>query len=227
MLGSKSQRLAEFRTPCFHGLLGPRIDEIQRNTFEGIHRQTQCALGFGNIMQTAQHFQIRIVERLHAQRQPVDTRVSVVAKARTIGAGGIGFERDLDIVCSGPKLRDPVENMANRLAAHQGRRAAAEKDRFDGGPRGALQMRDIIQLAHDRIEPAAFVDCCSHMGIEIAIGAFGRTERPMDIDAEAAAHAKRFVSLAKARVRWLMPCLVGGAISPKVSFVPSAMKIES
>jgi hypothetical protein len=48
-------------------------------------------------VQAAQCLQRRVVQRLHAERDAVDTGGTIAAKARRLDAGRIGLERDLDV----------------------------------------------------------------------------------------------------------------------------------
>ncbi len=125
-----------------------------------------------------------IVERLHAERDAIDAGGAIAAEALSLDAGGVGFERDLDIGIDRPGPADRIEDRADRLRLHQRRRAAAEEDarhRAPGRPPGG--RRD---LAREGCGIALLVDrLMADMGVEVAIGAFGRAERPMDIDAEA------------------------------------------
>ena len=189
MFGAERKRLRQFGLPLLRRLAGAGIDQIEADTFEIRARQRQRRLCFAHIVQAPEHFQIGIVQRLHAERQPVDTRRGIILKPRRIDTGRIGFERDLDAGRDGPQFRDRFQHAADRGAGHQRRRAAAEENGFDCGPRRStfiLPGGDPGQFAHNRIAPAIFVDRAADMAVEIAIGALCGAERPMDVNAEAA-----------------------------------------
>src|SRR5690242_14657453 len=229
MLGAEGERFFQFLAPRVQRLIGTGVDQIERHAVEVRRRQLERGAGLGGIVQSAQHLQIAIIQRLHAQRETVDAGRAIVAKARRVCACGICLERDFDIVGGAPQSCDRVERALNARALHQRRRSTAEEDRFDDGALSPLPASDPLELAHDGIDPAVLVDAASNMRIEVAIGTLCRAERPMDIDAETAHGAKTALptSFSNARARWLIPCLVAGSISPNVSDMPSATKIES
>ncbi len=61
----------------------------------------------------AERLEARIVERLHAERQPVDAGRAVAGEVLGLDAGGIGFERDLGIA----RRARQWPAMASRIAA--------------------------------------------------------------------------------------------------------------
>src|SRR5690606_11222716 len=78
---------------------------------------------------------------------------------------------------------DGVEYGLDRGGRHQRRCAAAEEDRLHGASGG--QRGEMRQLAPVGGDEAGLVEGTAvDMRIEIAIGAFGGAEGPVDIDAE-------------------------------------------
>ncbi len=160
-----------------------------------------------------------IVERLHAERQPVDAGRTVAGEVLGLDAGRIGFQRDLGIALQMPMARDGLENCCNGLRRHQGWGAAAEEDAADASPRRERsEMRKLLQISGEepRLVDAAMAD----MAVEVAIRALGPAERPMHVDTErfVTRHGHRpTISFSKARMRCDMAFFFAGCISPKVS----------
>src|SRR5690606_26627132 len=134
-----------------------------------------------------------------------------------------------------PVPADRLENGADRGGLHQRGGAAAEKDRFDQPPRRAA--RGGLDFLHIGGNEALLVEfAVMDVGIEVAIGAFGRAERPMDIDTKMRVGAQRtsFTNFAKARARCDNPSLPGAQecfsaalIWPNVFSYPSGLNIGS
>ena len=103
MLGAECQRFFKLRPPGARSLVGSCIDEIERHAFEIRHRHRERAPGFGHIVQAAEKFQIRIVQRLHAERHTIHACDCVIAQTRRICAGGIGFQSDFHIAGNRPQ----------------------------------------------------------------------------------------------------------------------------
>src|SRR5207248_3314827 len=59
---------------------------------------------------------------------------------------------------------------------------AAEEDRAE--PHASCLRRLISEVGEEGLAPAFLVDPLAHMRVEVAIGAFGLAERPMDIESE-------------------------------------------
>ena len=79
---------------------------------------------------------------------------------------------------------------------------------------------------------AGFIDMLRDMRVEIAIGAFGTAEWPVNVKRQRGkgiiAHGKQAAtSLANASARWPISSFSCGSISPKVRSWPLATKIGS
>ena len=107
---------------------------------------------------------------------------------------------------------------------------------------------EMLQLGQQGRPPARLVDGFADMAVEVAIGALGLAEGPMDVECQfgrggislglashrgvdlgghTGASKQAATSLAKARARWLMACLAAGSISPKVRSWPSGRNMGS
>ena len=119
------------------------------------------------------------------------------------------------------------------LGRHQRGRAAAEEDAGDRRPR--QQRREVIELAQQRAPPPGLIHTLPDMAVEVAVGALGEAERPVDVEGERlsrsgrgrlgfAGHGRggrKAASCSKARARWVSGCFSSGSISPKVRPWPS------
>ena len=110
-------------------------------------------------MQAAERAQLCIVERLHAERDTVDAGRAIAAKTSGLDARRIGFERDLRARLHRPMPAHRVENGADRICAHQRRRAATEEN---AGHRAAgRKRRPVLQLLQESGKKSCFVDAAA------------------------------------------------------------------
>ncbi len=134
-------------------------------------------------MQPSQRLQRGVVQRLHAERYPVDAGRAVAAKPRGFDAGGIGFQRDFRIGCHAPVFADRIQDGADGLRLHQRRCAAAEKNRRYLAARGTRSCG--FDLASEGARESFFVDrSVADMAVEIAVRTFRQAKRPVHVNAE-------------------------------------------
>ena len=152
MLGGFGDGALEFGFPLRRRLPRTCVDQIERVAVERLPRDGDRVERLLRGVQPAELLQRRIVERLHAERHAVDAGRAIAAKARRLDAGGIGFERDLDVGRDGPVLADGVEDRADGLGLHQRRRAAAEEDARYGaaGTRAAVEAISVWNARRNR-----------------------------------------------------------------------------
>src|SRR6185312_5603871 len=130
----------------------------------------------------------------------------------------------LDIGCAVPELACTGDQRADRRGLHQRGRAAAEEHGLDPPVRSLA--RGMLELGEQGAPPARLVDALAHVAVEVAIGALGFAERPVDVDAQGSpVHRKQAsTSLVKARPRWLMAFFSAADISALVRVSPSGWK---
>jgi hypothetical protein len=128
--------------------------------------------------------QVRVVQRLHAERHAVDAGGAIAPEPGRLDAGRIGLQCDLGALADLPRRRDCVEDGARRRGRHERGRAAAEENaRHPPPPRERRHMGD---LALERRQEARLVDGpVPDVAVEVAIGALRQAERPVHVDAEA------------------------------------------
>ena len=177
------QRRLQLARPGFGLLVRPGVDEIERVAIEHAARDGDGVERLTRRMHAAEFGQHAIVERLHAERHPIDAGGAVAAKARRLDTGRIGFERDLGVRRDPPLPGDRIEHARDRRRLHQRRSAAAEKDRRHRTAAQALGNRP--DLGVKGFEETRLVDrLAAHVAVEVAIRTFRQAERPVDIDAE-------------------------------------------
>ena len=156
----------------------------------------------GDVVQAAEAAQVGVVQRLHAERDAVDAGGAVAAEALRLDAGRVGLERDLDVGGDGPVLR----------RSRRGSRRPSPAAISDGVPPPRKMLVDrraragraaaCAISARRRAAKRVLVDrLVADMAVEVAIGALGRAERPVDVDAEARGSALARSSAAQPRAR--------------------------
>jgi hypothetical protein len=184
VLHRMADRLLQLRAPGLRRLAGAGVDEIEGMALEDGGRDPHRRQGLLDRMHPPQAPQVGIVERLHAERDPVDPRLAIAAKPPGLDAGRVGLEGHLGVGVDAPGPADGVQDGAHGFGPHERGRAAAEEDarhRASGNARGG-----VADLPPERREKALLVHRpVAHMAVEVAIGAFGGAEGPMHIDAKA------------------------------------------
>ena len=178
------QRLGQLAPPRRRILLLPRINQVKAHPRERVPRDVERRPGLGRAVHPPQPPQIRVVERLHPHRQPVHTRVGITAKAPRLDAGGVRLQRDLHVVRQRPSRARRLDHPRHRFRRHQRRRAAAKEDaaQHASGDLG----RQPRNLGAKGGQPTRLVDRRRHVAVEIAVRAFRRAERPVDVQRKAA-----------------------------------------
>jgi hypothetical protein len=117
---------------------------------------------------------------LDAERDAVDTRR--VQHPEGSARRGIGLERDLE-VGRGAKQTVARSIIAPTVAGaiSDGVPSPKNIERSVRGPISAAQR----SISATSARPPRMVDRAAHMAVEIAIGAYGAAERPVDVDPEA------------------------------------------
>jgi hypothetical protein len=181
VVGGEPERHPEFARPVVRGLPGAGVDQIEGQPREGGARHLDRRAGGRHVVQPAEEAEVRVVQRLDAERDAVDARRAVATEARRLDTRRIGLERDFRIVCDRPVLRHGLEDRAHRRRLHQRRRAAAEEDARDGA---ALRpVRGRLDLADEGGGEARLIRrLVADVRIEVAIGALGGAERPVHVD---------------------------------------------
>jgi hypothetical protein len=92
MLGRFRDREFQFIRPHLRGLVGAGVNQIERIPVERGARDRHRVQRLARGVESAQCFQRGIVERLHAERNPVDAGCAIAAKPCRLDAGRIGLQ---------------------------------------------------------------------------------------------------------------------------------------
>ncbi len=184
MLAREGQSPIQLLHPARDSLAGPRIDQIETEARKMPARDIEGREPLACAMGPAEEFERAIVERLDAERDAVDAGVRQCGEIRRLHRGRIGFQRDFEIGGIRPVMGDAFDQGRDSGRRHERGRAAAEEDAVEPPP--GCRLRIVIELRQQCTAPALLVDALAHMAVEVAIGAFGAAERPVDIEAEAA-----------------------------------------
>ena len=154
---------------------------------------------------------------------PVDAGRRKSAKRAASTEVGIGLERHLDVAARRAQCRSAASITAATVAGAISEGVPPPK-KIEVEPPARRQRALVIELGEQRLAPARLVDRLADMAVEVAIGALGQAERPVDVEGEAGPGPRSFArqqargdQLARRRAaRWLMACFSAGSISPNV-----------
>ena len=137
MLGGFRNRQLQFVGPHLRRLVGAGVDQVERVAVECRARDRHRIERLARAVQASQRFQRSIIQRLHAERHPVDAGGAIAAERVASTLVGLASSVTSTSGATGQCL--PI---ASRIAptvcgCHQRRRAAAEKDRRDFAARRA------------------------------------------------------------------------------------------
>ena len=215
MIGGERKRPAQFLPPCRLLLPRPGIDQVEGQARKNALRERDGGNGLIRRMLAAEKGQCGGVETLHADGHAVDPRRPVSRETPGLDTGGVGLQRDLDRFVRREKVGRIGDQGRDIVRVEQARRAAAEKDR--GQAPWPDPRRLIRQLAAQGRDHARLRNAFAHMRIEIAIRAFGETERPVNVEGQgihSAAHKASSRFLKKAAQK-LSLCWAMGVVGDK------------
>ncbi|GBE43770.1 hypothetical protein BMS3Bbin10_01851 [bacterium BMS3Bbin10] len=186
MRGRHLQGARQFLAPRLRRLAGAGIDEVERNALEIVFCNTKRAERLICVMGPPQRLEAGIVKRLDAEGNPVHAARPEAREAVRLDAGRVRLQSNFNVPAKGPVAGDALQYRGGGFGPHARGRAAAEEDAEHLARAG--QLPHMVQLRQIGGEKPGLVDAAmTDMGIEIAIGAFGLAEGPMDINREAGA----------------------------------------
>ena len=124
------RRLVERGSPTLRRLARQGVDQVERHPRRGGERQIDGPARLGRIVVALQEAERRVVESLHADREPVHPRLRQGGEPDPVRVGGIGLQGHLQLADRRPEPPGGVDQAADVLRVHQRRRAAAEVDRM-------------------------------------------------------------------------------------------------
>ena len=122
-----------------------------------------------------------VVETLHPNRKPRDTRIFKSLKFLNFKRARIGFQRNFRFRLQAQQRTHAAQQTVNRFRLKQAGRTAAEKYRFHRPAPNIRQFK--LQVGQQRVDIGGFGQpVFQAVGIEVAIRAF--FDAPRDVDVE-------------------------------------------
>ena len=150
------ERPFELGRPGLDGLAGAGVDQIERETREQPCGEVDRRERLGRRVLAPEEPERPVIERLDAERDPVDPGRPEAGETTRFDRGRVGLERDLEVLGGGEAGDRAFDHRGDGRGRHQRRRTAAEKDRGEG-PRTDLARR-ALDLGDQRARPAFVVD---------------------------------------------------------------------
>lgn len=182
MVTAHRDSAVKFVLPTAKTLAGTGINEVERNALKILARHRKGFEGFLKTVLPAQIGERCRVERLHAERQTVDSGTGKSCKFGSLGACRVGLSGHLNAVGHIPIAADRLEHGVEGFRRHQRRRTTTEENTRYGSPREV--GREAVDFTHKCAGPPRLIDTVSNMAVKVAIGTFGQAKRPMDVNAK-------------------------------------------
>ena len=241
MVGREADSLLQLASPGVRRLARPGVDQVEGEAGKGRPRDLDRPERLGHVVQPAEEFEVAIIERLDPERDAVDACRAVAPEPLGLDRGGVRLQRHLGVGRDRPVGRDGIEDARHGRRLHQRWRAPADEDAGHRARSGPVAHRRDFALEGGG-EAMLVGRLVPDMGVEVAIGALGRAEGPVQIDAETriggdhSAPSLALAKVAKARARCDRPrsprpasqaCFSLDGISPNVMSKPSGWNTGS
>ena len=122
------------------------------------------------------------LQRLHADRQPIDPCLPVSAQPVGVDAFRVRLQRDLRVGSQGVLAGDSVEDTCDATALQQRRRPAADEHGRHWPP--GQRRRPARQLGQQRSLPSRDLRLQLGIRVEVAVRALHRAERHVQVEAD-------------------------------------------
>ena len=133
----------------------------------------------------AEEAQVGVVQRLHAQRDAVDARRPEAPEPPGLDRGRVRLQRDLDVVGE-PANASAARSITAATVAGAISEGVPPPKKIEPQRAPGVSAGEMVELGHQRPRPARMVDAVADMAVEVAVGALGLAERPVDVEREAA-----------------------------------------
>ena len=133
------------------------------------------------VVHAADALEQRVVETLHADRQPVDARLRKRPKTLALEGAGVGLERDLAGRLQRQQAAHARQQGVDAVGRKQARRAATDEHADDRSAPHQRQRR--LEVGPQGLQVTRFGQsgCGDLMRVEIAIRAFGQAPRQVHV----------------------------------------------
>ena len=152
-------------------LAGQAVHQVEIEVVEVRGGDLDRAPCFVAIVDAAERFQMRRVEALDAEREPVDAGGAEGGELVGFHCAGVGFERDLRLGQERQAHADRRQQLVERFAGKQARRATAEEDaRYLASPDQRQRRLKIGDQRRDVLGLGNAAACL--VRVEVTVGAF-------------------------------------------------------
>ncbi len=139
-----------------HRLARQRVHEVEVDVAEDRQRRLGGGARLVGVVDAAERLQLRGVEALDAERQPVDAGRAEAGELLALEGAGIRLQRDLGVGRQRHAGADAGEQAVDRRRREEARRAAADEHRSrPGGPRSTAARTRGRRAARRRRRPRA------------------------------------------------------------------------
>src|SRR5258708_3151575 len=132
-------------------------------------------------MQPAKKPKALVIERLHANRKPIDSYISERAGLAFVERGGVAFDGPLELAARVERGAHAGKPSAELIRIPEARRSPAEEDALDAPPHEC--RRSCIEFAKDRARIPRVIDRRLDVAHEVAIRALGQAPGKMHVNA--------------------------------------------
>ena len=177
---AERDRLAHVGERLLERLARQRVHEV------GVHRREDRERGHGaprlvGAVDAPDRGELRVVEALHAEREPVHARLAVAAEALALERARVRLHRDLGVGIHHEARAHRGEQAVDRRGREEARRAAADEDRVQPPPPHRGQAR--LEVGDERIDVLRFGKLAALLvGVEVAIGALAQAPRDVHVE---------------------------------------------
>jgi hypothetical protein len=148
----KGQRGVEVALPAPPGLPGQRVHQVDVEGVEGRRRLGDRRARLRAVVHAADAREHRVVEALHADRQPRHAGAAVGAETLALEGAGVGLQRDLAAGLERQPRADVGQQAVDGRRREQAGRAAADEDAV---PRAAPDQRQRgLEVGAQRVQVA-------------------------------------------------------------------------
>ena len=172
--------LLQIRQRLLPALPRQAVHQIQIEIIEaGLTRRLGGADRFVLAVNPAQCLQVRRVETLHANRQPIDAGSAVGVEPALLHRARIRLQRDFCIRSDLDALADFTEQDLIKIPGHQAWCAAANKHRFNTPPGHLMQVG--ADIFNQRRQIGLLGNRATLVGIEVAVRTFAHAPGHMNV----------------------------------------------
>ena len=164
-------------------LLGQRVHQVEVEVVEARVRDLDRAPRLAVVVDPAERLQVRRIEALDADRQPVHAGGAEVAELLGLERPGVRLERDLGVGRELEPRAERGEQPVDRRGGEQARRPAAEEDRVH--PPAPHRRQRALEVGDQRVDVRALGQRLAQLvRVEVAVRALPHAPRHVHVERE-------------------------------------------